>query len=109
MIRLTAMLCAAAIASMILPVNGAPTLPAHAPIVTSNTDSTVFGLPDGSRVTITSQGMGERTDASGLRSRPVMIVRPQMRTAFDGKPGPSDLAIAERIATARPGRFAPGE
>ena len=109
MFKASAMLCVATILALELPAGGTPAVPQRAPLVASSSENTTFGLPDGSHITISPQGMGERTNAAGLRSRPVMIVRPQMRTALESNPGPSDLAVAERIATARPTKYAPGE
>ncbi|HKU67512.1 MAG TPA: S8 family serine peptidase [Candidatus Baltobacteraceae bacterium] len=106
-----ATLCAAAILALqIAAVHAAPA-PPRVPLISNDAvaGSTTFGLPDGSKITVGSNGMGERTDARGLHGHPVMIVRPQDRTALESRPGPSDLAIAERIAGTHARPYKAGE
>ena len=110
MVKPFAALCMAAMASLqVSPVFGAPIAPRAPAIANDGNGRTVFGLPDGSHVNLGADGMGERTYANGRRSQPMMIVRPQYRTAVEAHPGPSDIAVAQRIATARPGAFKSGE
>jgi hypothetical protein len=106
-----AVLCAAALLGLhVAAVKAAPATN-RMPLISKDTTtgSTTFGLPDGSSISISPSGMGQRTDAQGMRTHPVMIVRPQHRSALESNPGPSDLAIAERIASSHTGAFKPGE
>jgi hypothetical protein len=106
-----ATLCAAAVLALqITTVHAAPAS-VRVPLIAKDaaSGSTTFGLPDGSKITVSPNGMGERTDARGMHAHPVMIVRPQDRTALESHPGPSDLAIAERIAGTRARPYKAGE
>ncbi len=100
---------AAAFLLQTLPAGAAPGVVRVPLIATDASGTSTFGLPNGSRISIAADGSGERMDAAATHSRPVMIVRPNMRTAFERSPGPSTLAIAERIASSRAGTYASGE
>lgn len=110
MAKASAVLCILAILALQSAPTQATPVSSRAPVLAKDSSGkTTFGLPDGSQIVIRPDGMGERTDAKGLHSHPVMIVRPHDRTALESQPGPSDLAIAERIASAHAGTYKPGE
>jgi Subtilase family len=78
------------------------------PTTDAATGVKTFTLPDGSTARVGSDGLGWRTDRSGVRGAPFTVMRPQGQAAVGGSFGPSDLEIQRRLALPSRGRFAPG-
>lgn len=79
------------------------------PVFASQQNGTrTFSLPNGSTAVLGDGGLGKRLDQAG-RSQPFLLVTPQHRTAVEAAPGPSNIAIAERLSHMNHGSFAPGE